>query len=154
MIRNLMNNENVAIPAQYKMGEDLNRGTFVKFTYDASNKYTKIVKATSFAEADGVLVRDVKVTDDVAQGLPVSDYDVEQDLVKTGEYAGVRPVYAGEFFSTTEYASAITEVTGVEGTYLKVVDGKLAVGTEVDKIISCGIINDAGHKVLAYRVIK
>lgn len=156
MIRNLMNNENVAIPAQYKMGEELKRGTFAKLVYDDANKYSKIMKATSFAEADGVLVRDVKVTDDVAQGLPVSDYDVEQDICKVGEYAGIRPVYAGEFFSTTEYdTTGITATTGVEGANLKVgTDGKLAIGTTTDKLISCGLITDAGHTVLAYRVLR
>ena len=154
MIRNLMNNTSVAIPAQYTMGEDTKRGTFVKLVYNSTAKVSEIKKADTFAEADGILVRDVVVTDDVAMGLPISDYDIEQDLIKKGEYAGIRPVVAGEFFITTEYDSAITATTGVEGTLLKVEDGILKVGTTGDKIVSLGIMNDAGHTVLGYRIIK
>ena len=63
MIKNLQTILGVNVDAQYQAGEELKRGDFVK----VSNG--KLVKATSTEEVVGVVVRDVKVTKDVAMDI-------------------------------------------------------------------------------------
>lgn len=156
MIKHLKNNFGKLIDAEHKLGETtLKRGTFVKKVYDSSNKYTKIMKASTFTEANGVLVRDVVVDMDVAMGLPVSDFSDTQDICKLGEYVGVEPLQNQEEYATTEYDITLADGDVVEGTALMVTDGKLAKVTDGSSdLISLGWYQLGDHKLLAFRVNK
>lgn len=156
MIKHLKNNFGKTIDAEHRLGETtLKRGTFVKKVYDTSKKYTKIMKATSFAEAEGVLVRDVVVDVDVAMGLPVSDFSDTQDICKDGEYVGVEPVVIGEEYATTEYDSTLVDADVLEGNLLLVVDGKITKSSEgvTGNLRSLGWYTIGEHKMLAFRVV-
>ena len=141
MIKFLQRFDGKNVNAQHKMGEELKRGTFVKLQAGL------IVKANNLAEAEGILVRDVKNTEEVAMGYPVSDWDAEQDVCKVGEYAGIEALQKGEKIAVDNYTSAPSGA-GIEQT-----DGKIVNGSDTSYVCE-GEIEFAGHKMLAIRVIK
>lgn len=145
MIKSLITNQGIAVNAMYTVAEDLKRGTFVKISGG------KLVKATTLAEAQGFLVRDVKVTDDVAQGLPVSDWSLEQDVVVKDEFAGIRPLVAMEEWALE--INGIADADLVSGKYLDVANGALVKATATTKLLSLGKTQVAGHDMVAVRVL-
>ncbi|OSA92834.1 UNVERIFIED_ORG: hypothetical protein B2H93_13485 [Clostridium botulinum] len=152
MYRHLQNQINKPVNAQLTIKEDMKRGTFVKTAFDTTDKVSKIEKATTIAEVEGILVRDVVVDVDVAMGLPISDYSETQDLVKAKEYAGVEPIYKGERLATDQYGT-LTDTEAQEGKYLTVTAGKLEKSADATTIVSLGWIMDAGHKLLGFKFI-
>lgn len=154
MIKNLQTILGVNVDAQYQAGEELKRGDFVKV--DGG----KLKRATSVSEVVGVVVRDVKVTKDVAMGYPVSDWDAEQDTILKDEYCGLRVLQKGERFATDCLASADIDGEankGAVGEYLIVENGKLkgtaTQGTDTG-LKSLGKMNVAGHAMFGFVVTK
>lgn len=155
MIRNLLKVENVPVDAGNKAKVELKRGMFVK----VDEAKGEIDVATNLEDAIGIVVRDVVVTDSVAQGLPISDYDADQDTIKIKEFAGVRGLYNGEAWMTDQFKAdcATTNATKVEaGKYLTVENGLLkdSPSNTKTKLISLGFMDDNGHKVLGFKVVK
>lgn len=154
MIKNLQTILGVNVDAQYQAGEELKRGDFVKV--DGG----KLKKATSVSEVVGVVVRDVKVTKDVAMGYPVSDWDAEQDTILKDEYCGLRVLQKGERFATDCLASADIDGEankGAVGEYLIVENGKLKGTATQDAdtgLKSLGKMNVAGHAMFGFVVTK
>lgn len=153
MIKHLQNLSFKNIDTQNKAKVDMYRGTFVKV-----NDLTKELEvASTTADVQGVVVRDVIVTTDVAMGFPVSDWDVEQDLVKAGTYAGLETIHKGERYVTDQYGDvvALPEADAVAGKVLDVVNGKLvkAVASSTSKIVSLGFQTVAGHRVLGFKLV-
>lgn len=154
MIKNLQTILGVNVDAQYQAGEELKRGDFVKV--DGG----KLKRATSVSEVVGVVVRDVKVTKDVAMGYPVSDWDAEQDTILKDEYCGLRVLQKGERFATDCLASADIDGEadkGAVGEYLIVENGKLKGTATQDTdtgLKSLGKMNVAGHAMFGFVVTK
>lgn len=154
MIKNLQTILGVNVDAQYQAGEELKRGDFVKV--DGG----KLKRATSVSEVVGVVVRDVKVTKDVAMGYPVSDWDAEQDTILKDEYCGLRVLQKGERFATDCLASADIDGEankGAVGEYLIVENGKLKGTATQDTdtgLKSLGKMNIAGHAMFGFVVTK
>lgn len=154
MIKNLQTILGVNVDAQYQAGEELKRGDFVKV--DGG----KLKKATSVSEVVGVVVRDVKVTKDVAMGYPVSDWDAEQDTILKDEYCGLRVLQKGERFATDCLASVDIDGEankGAVGEYLIVENGKLKGTATQDTdtgLKSLGKMNVAGHAMFGFVVTK
>ena len=90
MLRNIQN-DTVYADGTKKVSEAMKRGTFV--TVNASGE---IVKATTLAGAY-MLDRGLKLTQEVAMGFPVSQYDETQDVVDKGEYAELVPLVASKW---------------------------------------------------------
>lgn len=151
MFRFLQNHALKNVDAQKTANVDMKRGTFVKI----NEKTQKVEVAPTLADVYGVAVRDVKVTDEVAQGLPVSEYDLEQDVIVKDEYLGVMVINKGERCITTEFDSALVDADVEAGKYLTVVNGKLAKPADATAthIVSLGFLSDAGHKVLGYKFV-
>ena len=154
MIKNLQTILGVNVDAQYQAGEELKRGDFVKV------EGGKLMKAASVDEMVGVVVRDVKVTKDVAMGYPVSDWDAEQDTILKDEYCGLRVLHKGERFATDCLASADIDGEankGAAGEYVIVENGKLK-GTATQEtdtgLKSLGKMNVAGHVMFGFVVTK
>lgn len=155
MIRNLLKIENVPVDAGNKAKVELKRGMFVK----VDEAKGEINIATDLTEAIGIVVRDVVVTDSVAQGLPISDYDVEQDTIKVKEFAGVRGLYNGEAWMTDQFKADCATPNGDKvqaGKYLTVENGLLKESESNAKteLVSLGLMDDNGHKVLGFKVVK
>lgn len=154
MIKNLQTILGVNVDAQYQAGEELKRGDFVKV--DGG----KLKRATSVSEVVGVVVRDVKVTKDVAMGYPVSDWDAEQDTILKDEYCGLRVLQKGERFATDCLASADIDGEankGAVGEYLIVENGKLKGTATQDTdtgLKSLGKMSVAGHAMFGFVVTK
>lgn len=154
MIKNLQTILGVNVDAQYQAGEELKRGDFVKV--DGG----KLKRATSVSEVVGVVVRDVKVTKDVAMGYPVSDWDAEQDTILKDEYCGLRVLQKGERFATDCLASADIDGEankGAVGEYLIIENGKLKGTATQDTdtgLKSLGKMNVAGHAMFGFVVTK
>ncbi|MGL4450672.1 MAG: hypothetical protein ACRCX8_18945 [Sarcina sp.] len=147
MIRMLQNLNGVNVDAQNKAKVEMKRGAFVKV-----NVATKeIEKAATLAELDGVLVRDFNVTVETSMGAPVSEYDNSQDVVKAGELAGVRGLFAGERIAVSEYT--LSEAEAAVGKFLTVTDGKAVASADATKLVSLGFVNDAGHKLIGIKVL-
>jgi hypothetical protein len=153
MYRRLQTNSGKVFNAQNTVKVDMNRGYFVKESYDAVNKITQLVFATSDNDYLGLVTRDVVVDIDVAMGMPVSDYSVTQDLIKAGEYAGVETIQRGERYATEAFDSALLDADVVEGSPLTIVNGKLAKGTTGSDFYSLGWKLDNGHKLLGFRLV-
>ena len=134
MLRNIQN-DTVYADGTKKVSEAMKRGTFV--TVNASGE---IVKATTLAGAY-MLDRGLKLTQEVAMGFPVSQYDEAQDVVDKGEYAELVPLVASKW-ATSEYADDV--VDGIS--YLTVgADGKLKKSTDPTILVFNGFMND-GYK--------
>lgn len=134
MLRNIQN-DTVYADGTKKASEAMKRGTFV--TVNASGE---IVKATTLAGAY-MLDRGLKLTQEVAMGFPVSQYDETQDVVDKGEYAELVPLVASKW-ATSEYADDV--VDGIS--YLTVgADGKLKKSDDPTILVFNGFMND-GYK--------
>ena len=134
MLRNIQN-DTVYADGTKKASEAMKRGTFV--TVNASGE---IVKATTLAGAY-ILDRGLKLTQEVAMGFPISQYDEAQDVVDKGEYAELVPLVASKW-ATSEYADDV--VDGIS--YLTVgADGKLKKSTDPTILVFNGFMND-GYK--------
>lgn len=134
MLRNIQN-DTVYADGTKKASEAMKRGTFV--TVNVSGE---IVKATTLAGAY-MLDRGLKLTQEVAMGFPVSQYDETQDVVDKGEYAELVPLVASKW-ATSEYADDV--VDGIS--YLTVgADGKLKKSDDPTILVFNGFMND-GYK--------
>ena len=149
MIRNLISNSFVGIPAEYTASEKMIRGNVVTVDYEAG----QVAKATALGDSVKFVVRDTKVTTDVANGIPVDDYDEEQDTIEIGEYVGVRTAQAGEEFKTTAFDSALTDTDVKAGKYLTIVNGELAKSADATKIVSLGWNTEETVKTLAFTIL-
>ena len=154
MLRHLQTIVGKNIDATKRAKTDMKRGSFVKVD-DAKGE---LVLATATADFEGVVVRDVVVDIDVANGEPVSDLSITQDLIKSGELAGLEVPQEGERYATTEFGDtvALPEAEAVAGKTLDVANGKLvkAVNSSTSKIRSLGFMNIAGAKYLGFKIIK
>ena len=149
MIRFLQNLTSVNVDATKKAKVDIKRGMFVK----VDEVKGEVDIAATIDEATGIAVRDVVVDEDVANGLPVSDYSETQDTIKVGEFCGERKQFSGERFMTDQFVNTLVDGDVTPGKNLTVTNGKLdKIGT-VTTIISLGFRQDAGHKVLAYKIV-
>lgn len=154
MIKNLQTILGVNVDAQYQAGEELKRGDFVKISDG------KLMKAVSADEMVGVVVRDVKVTKDVAMGHPVSDWDLEQDVILKDEFCGLRVLHKGERFATDCLATSDLDGgtnKGAAGEYLMVENGKIKGTATQDTdtgLKSLGKMNVAGHSMFGFVVTK
>lgn len=150
MIKNLQSIYGINVDATKKAVSDMKRGAFVKVDEVAGT----LVPALTTAEVQGVVVRDVIVDDDVAQGIPVSDWSETQDTVKKDEFAGIRVLLKGEKWATDQHGIANDE-DATAGLKLDVVNGQLvkAVTNSVSNIVSLGFMQVAGHKMLGYKVV-
>ena len=144
MIRNLINNSFVGIPAEYKAKEEMIRGTFVTVDY----KKGEVAKATTLGDTVKFVVTDV------ANGLPVDDYSKEQDTIEVGEYVGVRTAQSGEEFKTTAFDTTLGDTDVEAGKYLTVKNGVLAKpsDTSATKIVSLGWNTEENVKTLAFTI--
>lgn len=149
MIRFLENLDNVNVDATKKAGAECKRGAFVTVDH-ATGKFSL---ATDLASVTGVVVRDTVVDSDVAQGISVTEYSDSQDVIAKDTLAGVRIQFKGEQFATDQFDSALTEDQKMAGKYLTVTNGKLATSSTATSIISLGVIDDAGHKLLGYTLV-
>lgn len=153
MIKVLQNIQGVNVDATKKAKVQFKRGAFVK----ANEGTGELELATATADVTGVAVRDVVVDDDVAQGLPISDWSDSQDVVKAGEVCGHRALQKGEVYATDQYgdATALPEANAVAGSVLDVDNGKLvkAVASSTSKIVSLGFMQVAGHKMLGFKLV-
>lgn len=153
MIKVLQNMHGVNVDATKKAKVEMKRGTFVK----ANEETGELEIATETADVTGVVVRDVVVDDDVAQGLPVSEWADSQDIIKVGEFCGHRVIQKGEIFATDQYGDtvALPEADAKAGKVLDVANGKLvkAVASSSSKIVSLGFMQIAGHKMLGFKLV-
>lgn len=149
MIRFLQNLQNVNIDATKKASVDMKRGAFV--TVDELNG--TVALATDLTSANGVVVRDTVVDEDVAQGFPVSEYSETQDTIKKDSFVGVKVLFKGEEYSTDQFATSLTDAQAQAGKYLTVANGLLTTSATATSIVSLGYLTDAGHKVLGYKVV-
>ena len=149
MIRFLQNLENVNVDATKKASSETKRGMFVT----VNELDGTFAPATSLDTANGIVVRDTVVDEDVAQGFPISEYQDTQDIIKVDEFAGVRVVFKGEQFATDQYDNSLNDSQVEAGKYLTVSDGKLATSSSATGLVSLGWYTDAGHKLLAYKVL-
>lgn len=152
MIKVLQNIHGVNVDATKKAKVEMKRGAFVK-----ANELTgELELATATADVTGVVIRDVIVDDDVAQGLPVSDWSTTQDTIKKGELCGHRVIHKGEVFATDQYGdtSALPEGDAKAGKQLDVANGKLVkLAGASSNIVSLGFVQIAGHKMLAFKLV-
>ena len=146
MIRFLQNLENVNVDASLKASAVANRGMFATVTGDT------FAPAVDLSSANGIIVRDTVVDEDVAQGFPVSEYQDTQDIVRQDEFAGVRTVFSGEQFATDQY-DGLDDSSAQEGKFLEVSNGKIVPSGSQTKLVSLGWYTDAGHKLIAYKVL-
>lgn len=149
MIRNLINNSFKGVDATKKASEEIVRGAFIT----VSEKNGTVAKANAVANTIQVAVRDVKVTDAIAMGTPVDDYDADQEKILVGEFLGVYTLDAGCIYATTEYDPSLSETQAEADKYLTIADGKLATSGSPTSIVSCGWYLDGTHKLLAYKVL-
>ena len=148
MIRFLQNLENVNVDATKKASVDMKRGAFV--TVDELNGTVSL--ATDLASVNGVAVRDTVVDEDVAQGFPISEYSDTQDVIAKDSLVGVKALFKGEQYSTDQFGT-LTDVQAQAGKYLTVANGLLVTSSTETSIVSLGYLNDAGHKVLGYKIV-
>lgn len=144
MIKFLQNRVGMNVPTENTAKVEMKRGAFVKVDENAK----QLDLAANDAEVYGVVVRDTLVTDDVALGCPVSEWDAEQDTIKAGALAGVRVLVAGERYATDQHN--VEDTTA--GKYLKVQDGVLVASESAAKFVSLGFVTVAGHKMLGFRL--
>ena len=149
MIRFLQNLDNVNVDATKKAKVDTKRGMFV--TVDDLNGTFE--PATDLASADGLVLRDTIVDENVAQGFPISEYSETQNLIKKDTLAGVRVWLKGERFSTDQYNKEMTADQTKVGKYLTVANGILVTSADPTEIVSLGIMSDAGNTVLGYKFV-
>lgn len=151
MIRFLQNLKHVNVDATKKAKSNMKRGTFVK----VNEKDGTFEPAATLEDVTGILVRDVVVDFNVSMGMPVSDYEDSQDIVKQGEFGGVRSYFKGERFSTTEYDNKLADSDVETGKYLTVINGKLAkpAAEGATKLESLGWITQDGNKLLGFKVV-
>ena len=153
MIKVLQNMQGVNVDATKKAKVQFKRGVFVK-----ANEATKELElATTTGDVTGVAVRDVVIDDEVAQGMPVSDWSDSQDIIKAGDFCGHRVIQRGEIYATDQYGdiTALPEAEAVAGKTLDVANGKLvkAVASSTSKIVSLGFMQVAGHKMLGFKLV-
>lgn len=152
MIRFLQNIIGVNVDAQKKVATaDIKRGTFVY----VNEKDGVITAATDTAAAVGFAVRDVVVDDDVANGVPIDEYGDSQDVIKVGEYCGIRIPLSGERFATTEYDSSLADAKVEAGKFLAISGGKLveSASNAATKFVSLGWVMDGTHKLLGFKIL-
>lgn len=153
MIKVLQNITGVNVDASKKAKVEFKRGAFIK----ANDATGELELATATADVTGVAVRDVVVDDDVANGIPISDWADTQDIIKVGEFCGHRVLLVGERYATDQFGDTgvLPEVDAAAGKVLDVANGKLvkAVASSTSKIVSLGFINVAGHKMLGYKLV-
>ena len=149
MIRFLENLEHVNVDATKKAGVPVKRGAFVTVNEETGT----FALATDLASVSGVVVRDTVVDDDVAGGYAISEYSESQDTVYKNELAGVRVQFKGERFATDQFDTGMSEDEKKAGKYLDVADGKLVASSSATSIVSLGVIDDAGHKLLGYKLV-
>lgn len=145
----------VNVNGMNKAAKDIKRGTFV-------NKVegTRTFDLPTDVDDLYVLDKDIEVTKSIAMGEEFSDYDEEQEIVKSGEFGQLIKLQRGVRKATSEYSGADADVAADK--YLTVsvatddTQGKLIPSPENAKtnIKSLGYYMDAGtHKLLAFEII-
>lgn len=146
MLRNLQTNGNSSANGQNKAKVQMVRGSFA--TVKESTKELEL--ATGIAGAK-LVDRGTKLTRDVAEGLPVSMYDADQDTILVGEYAYLNEL-EGRWI-TTEYDSTVNNALAI-GSYLNIAGGKLIASPSnaVTIIKFIGILDDNGHALAGFEI--
>lgn len=146
MLRNLQTNGSQSANGQNKAKAQMVRGAFVTV-----NETTKELELATGIKGAKIVDRGTKLTRDVAEGLPVSVYDTDQDTILVGEYAFVHELEGR--YATTEYDSTVNASLAV-GSYLNISAGKLiASPTNAVTILKfIGLVDDNGHKLAGFEV--
>lgn len=150
MFKFLQNVQGKNVNAQNKAKVALVKGQFVKVDESTG----ELILAATTADAEGIATIDVVLTDDVAQGLPVSDFDVEQNAIPVGTFAGIRVLEAGERVATDRH-TVVGEHAAIVGKYLAVKNGELELSASnaVTKFVCLGWVSVAGNKCLGYKLV-
>jgi hypothetical protein len=156
MLRNLQGQIGKNVDATKKSGitASIKRGTFVQKA-EATKTFVLPTAVTELYIVD----RDTVSTTGIAMGEPYSEYDVAQDAVANGEFAGLVTFERGERWATSEYDTTMTAPQTAVGSYLTVgiaVDakqGKLVTSATATPFKSCGLINDNGNILLSFEVV-
>ena len=138
------------VNGQCKASAQMVRGSFVQI-----NEVTKTFAVTSSITDAFIVDKDMTVTKASAMGEEYSDYDVDQDTILVGQFAGLVSLQKGVRKATSEYTLAVGE--GLADTYLTITNGKLvpsgALGVTPTNIKSLGLITDNFHTLLGFRIV-
>ena len=153
MLRDLLNEEGKVTDIQFKVAEDMKRGTVVKKDYATMT----LKKATALDNEVFLLDRDV-IGDPVLDFMgTLSDYEDVLENVKKDEFAQAILYRKGEMFGTSEYTGEDSdfELEKDKTKYLTVEGGKVKASASNAKTIwvSAGFKNDNGHKLLKVAVM-
>lgn len=146
MIRNLQTNGSQSANGQNKAKVEMKRGSFVKI--DETTKELDFVTGIAGAR---LVDRGTKLTRDVAEGLPVSMYDTDQDTILIGELAFVHELEGR--WAIDQYDSTVNASLAV-GSYLNISAGKLIASPSnaVTILKFIGMVEDNGHKLAGFEV--
>ena len=100
MLRNLQTNGSTFANGQNKAKVQMVRGAFATV-----NEATKELELATGIKGAKIVDRGTKLTRDVAEGMPVSVYDTDQDTILVGEKAYINELEGR--WATTEYDSLI-----------------------------------------------
>lgn len=146
MLRNLQTNGSTFANGQNKAKVQMVRGAFVTV-----NEGTKELELATGVKGAKLVDRGTKLTRDVAEGMPVSVYDTDQDTILVGEKAYINELEGR--WATTEYDSTVNGTLAV-GSYLDIASGKLVASASnaVTIIKFIGMVNDNGHTLAGFEV--
>lgn len=147
MIRNLQTNGSQSANAQNKAKVEMMRGTFVTI-----NETTKELELATGLAGARIVDRGTKLTRDVAEGLPVSMFDKDQDTILEGELAFVHELEGR--WKTDQFDATTVKDTLAVGSYLNVSAGKLIASpsSAVTILKFLGMMDDNGHKMAGFEV--
>lgn len=147
MLRNLQTNGSEYANGMCKAKVEMKRGTFV-----VADEITKEFDLATGITGAKLINRGTKVTRDVAEGFPVSDYDQDQDTILLGEYAYMNELEGR--WMTSEYDATTVKSTLAVGSYLNIASGKLIASPDnaVTIIKFIGLINDNGHTLAGFEI--
>ena len=147
MLRNLQTNGSQYANAMYSAKTQMNRGAFV--VADETAKTFDL--ATGIAGAK-IINRGTKLTRDVAEGLPVSEFDTDQDTILVGEYAYMNELEGR--WRTDQFDATTVKDTLAVGSYLSISAGKLIASPSnaVTILKFLGIMEENGHKMAGFEV--
>ena len=147
MLRNLQTNGSQSSNAQNKAKVQMVRGAFVTV-----NETTKELELATGIAGARIVDRGTKLTRDVAEGIPVSMFDAEQDTILVGELAFVHELEGR--WRTTEFDATTVKDTLAVGSYLNISAGKLIASPSnaVTILKFLGIMEENGHKMAGFEV--
>ena len=123
----------------------------VRGAFATVNEATKELELATGIKGAKIVDRGTKLTRDVAEGMPVSVYDTDQDTILVGEKAYINELEGR--WATTEYDSTVNGSLAI-GSYLDIASGKLVASASnaVTIIKFIGMVNDNGHTLAGFEV--